>query len=99
MLNRVALTITRKQSYVDWANGTDGPMPVVAYPEDNRRTVYLAPVGRITRHEVAATNRRARFPAAHCGGVLRIASAADPARPRPPAVGVARLVRRDLGLA
>jgi predicted protein tyrosine phosphatase len=45
MLNRVALTITRKQAYVDWANGTDGPMPIVAYPEDNRRTIYLAPVG------------------------------------------------------
>ena len=45
MLNRVALTITRKQPYVDWANGTDGPVPVVAYPEDNLRTVYLAPVG------------------------------------------------------
>jgi hypothetical protein len=45
MLNRVALTITRKQPYVDWANGTDGPVPVVAYPEDDLRTVYLAPVG------------------------------------------------------
>lgn len=46
MLNRVALTITRKQPYVDWANGTDGPVPVVDYPEDDRRTIYLAPVGR-----------------------------------------------------
>jgi len=36
---------------------------------------------RITRSEVAARNRRARFPAAHCDGVLRIAPAADPARP------------------
>jgi hypothetical protein len=36
---------------------------------------------RITQHEVAASNRRARFPAAHCVGVLRIASATDPARP------------------
>jgi hypothetical protein len=37
---------------------------------------------RITQDEVAARNRRARFPASHCGGVLRIASAVDPARPR-----------------
>ena len=44
MLNRVALTITRKQPYVDWANGTDGPVPIVTYPEDKRRTIYLAPV-------------------------------------------------------
>ena len=36
---------------------------------------------RITRPEVAARNRRERFPATHCNGVLRIASAADPARP------------------
>jgi hypothetical protein len=44
---------------------------------------------RITRPEVAARNRRARFPAARCGGVLRIASAADPARPLSlPAPGV-----------
>jgi hypothetical protein len=43
LLNRVALTITRKQPYIDWANGTDGPVPIVAYPADNRRTIYLAP--------------------------------------------------------
>jgi len=36
---------------------------------------------RITRTGLGARNRRARFPAEHCGGVLRIASAADPARP------------------
>ena len=40
---------------------------------------------RITDAEVAARNRRARFPAARYGGVLRIASAADPARARMPA--------------
>jgi hypothetical protein len=45
---------------------------------------------RITQDEVAARNRRARFPAAHCSGVLRIASAADPARPLP-----CRRVRRS----
>jgi hypothetical protein len=39
------------------------------------------------------------FRLAHCGGVLRIASAADPARPLLGAGGAARLVRRDLGLA
>jgi hypothetical protein len=32
---------------------------------------------RITRAEVAARNRRARFPAAPYGGVFRIASAAN----------------------
>ena len=36
---------------------------------------------RITMGEVAATNRRARFPAARHVGVLRIASAPDLARP------------------
>ncbi len=36
---------------------------------------------RITQAELAARNRRARFPAAPCGGVLRIASAGDPAHP------------------
>lgn len=44
LINRIALTITRKQPYVDWANGTDGAAPIVAYPEDIARTVYLAPV-------------------------------------------------------
>jgi len=39
---------------------------------------------RITGAEVAARNRRARFPAARSNGVLRIASAADPARPLMP---------------
>ena len=43
LLNRVALTITRKPPYVDWANGTDGPVPIVTYPENNRRTIYLVP--------------------------------------------------------
>lgn len=43
MLNRVALTITRKQPYVEWANATDGPAPIVTYPADDRRTIYLAP--------------------------------------------------------
>ena len=33
-------------------------------------------VTRITGPEVATRNRRARFPATHCDGVLRIASAA-----------------------
>jgi hypothetical protein len=49
-----------------------------------RRTDAPAgPLGstRITEAELAAQNRRARFPAAPCGGVLRIASAGDPARP------------------
>jgi hypothetical protein len=41
---------------------------------------------RITQDELAARNRRARFPAARCRGVLRIASAADPARPLPGAI-------------
>lgn len=45
LLNRVALTITRKQPYADWANGTDGPVPIVTYPADNPRTIYLAPHG------------------------------------------------------
>lgn len=43
LLNRVALTITRKQPYADWANGTEGPVPSVTYPADNPRTIYLAP--------------------------------------------------------
>jgi hypothetical protein len=43
MLNRVALTITRKQPYADWANRTDGPVPIVTYPADKPRTIYLAP--------------------------------------------------------
>ncbi len=43
LINRVALTITRKQPYVDWANGTDGPVPIVTYPVEDRRTIYLAP--------------------------------------------------------
>ena len=64
---------------------------------------------RITMGEVAAKNRRARFPAAQKVGVLRIASAPDLARPphtspakiprnrpAPLSVGSARLVRRDL---
>ena len=58
--------------------------------------------------EVAATNRRARFPAAQSCGVLRIASAPDLARSPERDKGVetrqcgsraARRVRRDLGLA
>jgi hypothetical protein len=36
---------------------------------------------RITRTEVAAMNRRARFPASPCVGVLRIASATNLGRP------------------
>jgi hypothetical protein len=43
---------------------------------------------RITMGEVAATNRRARFPAAQNNGVLRIASAPDIAR-LPDAVDIA----------
>jgi hypothetical protein len=43
MINRVAVKITRKQPYMDWANGTDGPVPVVTYPADNPHTIYLAP--------------------------------------------------------
>ena len=44
LLYRSAITITRKQPYIDWANslGDDGP----ELPPDlagNRRTVYLAP--------------------------------------------------------
>ncbi len=35
----------------------------------------------ITQAELAAMNRRARFPASPCGGTLRIAPAAEPARP------------------
>ena len=62
MLNRVALTITRKQPYVDWANGTDGPVPAVAYPEDDRRTIYLAFSG--CRMERSRRNY-ARRPAVH----------------------------------
>ena len=42
------------------------------------------PLGnRITGTEVAARNRGARFPAPRCGGVLRIASAVNPACPLP----------------
>ena len=40
---------------------------------------------RITRREVGARNRWARFPAAHCGGALRIAPAAETPRPAGPA--------------
>jgi hypothetical protein len=55
---------------------------------------------RITRNEVAARNRGARFPAPRCNGPLRIASAADPARPlSEPADSVAPLVRRDVRLS
>jgi len=39
---------------------------------------------RITEPEVAARNRRARFPAAHCSGVLRIASDGQPRSPAAP---------------
>jgi hypothetical protein len=43
-LHRAALTITRKQPYVDWANRTgDGTDEQVVYPQDDRRTVYLVP--------------------------------------------------------
>ena len=43
-LHRVALTVTRKQPYLDWANATDeGTDEPVAYPEQDRRTVYLVP--------------------------------------------------------
>lgn len=47
LLNRVALTITRKQPYADWANGTDGPVPIVPYPEDIPRTIYLVLSGAL----------------------------------------------------
>ena len=56
-LHRAAVTITRKQPYVDWANrtaeGTDEP---VVYPEEDRRTVYLVPNfdGEPTAGEVLA---------------------------------------------
>ena len=43
LINRVALTVTRKQPYMDWANGTDGPEPIVTYPADNPRSTYLVP--------------------------------------------------------
>lgn len=43
LINRVALTVTRKQPYMDWANGADGPEPIVTYPADNPRSTYLVP--------------------------------------------------------
>jgi hypothetical protein len=45
-VHRAALTITRKQPYIDWANRPveDGDEQV-AYPEDDPRTVYLVPTG------------------------------------------------------
>ena len=43
LINRVALTVTRKQPYMDWANATDGPEPIVTYPADNPRSTYLVP--------------------------------------------------------
>ena len=43
-LHRAAVTITRKQPYVDWANRTaEGTDEHVVYPEEDRRTVYLVP--------------------------------------------------------
>jgi hypothetical protein len=44
-LYRVALMVTRKQSYIDWANGgsDDGAPELTAELADETRTVYLAP--------------------------------------------------------
>ena len=43
---RAALTITRKQPYIDWANRPDEDNgDQVSYPEDDPRTVYLVPTG------------------------------------------------------
>ena len=43
-LYRVAMTVTRKQPYIDWANAFDDDGPTLT-PEfaDDRRTIYLAP--------------------------------------------------------
>ena len=43
LINRAALTVIRKQLYVDWANGTHGSEPIVTYPADNPRSTYLVP--------------------------------------------------------
>jgi len=44
-VHRVALTITRKQPYADWANGPgqNGP-DIVPYTDELPRTVYLVPL-------------------------------------------------------
>lgn len=42
-LYRAAVTLTRKQPYVDWANA-DGEKDGVSFPAEDRRTVYLVPV-------------------------------------------------------
>jgi hypothetical protein len=44
MLQRSALTITRKQPYADWANGAgEDESDTVPYTEELPRTVYLVP--------------------------------------------------------
>jgi hypothetical protein len=43
-LYRAAITITRKQPYLDWANGADDDAPELTTElADDRRTVYLVP--------------------------------------------------------
>jgi hypothetical protein len=43
LLYRVAMTVTRKQPYIDWANSLDDGGPVLTAELDDRRTIYLAP--------------------------------------------------------
>jgi hypothetical protein len=43
-LYRAAITITRKQPYIDWANSFDDNGPeLTAELADDRRTIYLVP--------------------------------------------------------
>jgi hypothetical protein len=45
LLYRAAITVTRKQPYLDWANGVDDAPELTTELADGRRTVYLVPEG------------------------------------------------------
>jgi hypothetical protein len=72
-LYRAALTITRKQPYIDWANSQgDGGPELTAELANDRRTIYLVPESSdIAR---GATSSSATTPAASSGSRWRTAA-------------------------